>query len=231
MAEEQLGFRKGRCCADAVHVLRTVVEKSAEWGLPLWMPAVDVEKAFDRVHHADLFRALLECGVSARVVLTLRNFYAGLNARVHLWPGAESRDFQLQRGVRQGDPLSTLLFNLVMRDVLEEVEVIWKRRGYGSEAGNARRQHRLTYVVFADDVTLIASRWVTPEKDGGTAARCSNQARSDATHRSVRLRRTSWSGGVEGTFPYREQICTGGRTSHYAWHRLGFARRDAARSA
>ena len=157
MAEEQFGFRKGRGCADAVHVLRTVVEKSAEWGLPLWMAALDVEKAFDRVHHADLFRTMLECGVSARVVLTLRNFYAWLNARVHLLPGTESRDFQFQRGVRPGDPLSTLLFNLVIRDVLEEVEVLWKRRGYGSEVGNAWRQNRLTHVVFADDVTLIAN--------------------------------------------------------------------------
>ena len=43
MSEEQFGFRKGRGCTDAVHVLRSVVKKSAEWGLPLWMAALDVE--------------------------------------------------------------------------------------------------------------------------------------------------------------------------------------------
>lgn len=58
LAEEQFGFRRGRGCTDAVHILRTVVEKSAEWGEPLFMAALDVEKAFDRVHHADLFAAL-----------------------------------------------------------------------------------------------------------------------------------------------------------------------------
>ena len=49
LAEEQFGFRKGRGCVDAVHVLRMIVEKSAEWGEPLFMAALDVEKAFDRV--------------------------------------------------------------------------------------------------------------------------------------------------------------------------------------
>ena len=35
LSEEQFGFRRGRGCADAVHVLRLVVEKSAEWGKEL----------------------------------------------------------------------------------------------------------------------------------------------------------------------------------------------------
>ena len=32
LSEEQFGFRRGRGCTDAVHVLRFVVEKSPEWG-------------------------------------------------------------------------------------------------------------------------------------------------------------------------------------------------------
>ena len=74
LAEEQFGFRKGRGCADAVHVLRTVVKKSSEWGEPLFMAALDVAKAFDRVHHADLFGSLLRCGVGLRIVSTLKTF-------------------------------------------------------------------------------------------------------------------------------------------------------------
>ena len=94
-------------------------------------------------------------------MLTLKSFYSDLHARVHLWPGAESRDFPVQRGVRQGDPLSTLLFNLVMRDVLEEVGATWSRRGYGTDVGSTSSRDRLTHVAFADDVTLIASSWIS----------------------------------------------------------------------
>ena len=49
---------RGRRCSDAVHVLRMVVEKSAEWGEGLWVAALDVEKTFERVHHAALFDCL-----------------------------------------------------------------------------------------------------------------------------------------------------------------------------
>ena len=106
------------------------MEKASEWGEPLFMAALDVEKDFDRVHHRDLFRAMLGCGISVRMVTMLQSFYSDLRANVFLWDGAESRCFNVERGVRQGDPLSTLLFNLVLNEVLEEVSCIWNRRGY-----------------------------------------------------------------------------------------------------
>ena len=92
---------------------------------PLFLATLDAEKAFDRVHHADLLVALLRCGIGARMVTTLQRFYADLHAKVILWDGAESRSFPIQRGVQQGDPLSTLLFNLVLNEVLEEVRATW----------------------------------------------------------------------------------------------------------
>ena len=164
LAEEQYGFRKGRGCTDAVHVLRMVVEKSAEWGEPLFLAQLDVEKAFDRVHHEDLFKALLGCGAGARIVSTLMSFYRDLQAKVFLWDGVESKSFAVQRGVRQGDPLSTLLFNLVLNDVLEEVRATWERRGYGTEVGENIRQCRLTHVAFADDCILVAKSWISVKR-------------------------------------------------------------------
>ena len=164
LAAEQFGFRKGRGCTDAVHTLQLLMEKSAEWGEPLFMAASDVEKAFGLVHHADLFAAALRCGIGARLVATLKSFYADLHAKVFLWDGAESRSFGVQRGVRQGDPLSTLLFNLVLNEVLEEVRTTWDRRGYGAEAGSTLGKVRLTHVAFADDCTLVARSWLSLQR-------------------------------------------------------------------
>ena len=58
LSREQFGFRPRRGCSDALHIVRTAVEKSLEWGEELWMATLDVEKAFDRVHHAALFDVL-----------------------------------------------------------------------------------------------------------------------------------------------------------------------------
>ena len=94
-------------------------------------------------------------------MMTLKTFYAEFRTKVHLWEGAESRHFAVQRGVRQGDPLSTLLFNLVLNEVLQEVRVAWEHRGYGTEVGRVPGKPRLTHVAFADDCTLVARSWLS----------------------------------------------------------------------
>lgn len=130
-------------------------------GEELWVAALDVEKAFDEVHHTALFHALLTTGIDAHAGAALWRLYCEMSGYVSLWPGAESRTFEIQRGVRQGDPLSPLLFNLVLDGALQEVSKIWRRRGYGTDVGMDARGCRLTHVAFADDQTLIASSWLS----------------------------------------------------------------------
>ena len=45
-----------------------------------------------------------------------------------------SRPFALARGTKQGDPLSTLLFNAVLEDVFRDVRSKWDRKKVGLEA-------------------------------------------------------------------------------------------------
>ena len=157
--DTQFGKRKGRGCSDAVHILRQVVEKSIEWKEGLWMAAVDVEKAFDRVHHRRLLQALMDEGVQSEVVRSLRSLYMDLSGYVQLWPGACSTEFGIGRGVRQGDPLSPLLFGLVMKHVLKDLDGSWQAKGFGTNIGQDLSGRRLTHVAFVDDVTLVAKNF------------------------------------------------------------------------
>ena len=59
-----------------------------------------------------------------------------------------SNEFPIKRGVRQGCPLSPILFNLFINDILNNCE----KYGYGVNIGRKKCCGRL----FADDVVLIA---------------------------------------------------------------------------
>ena len=70
--DEQFGFRRGCGCDDVNSILRLVVEKSLEWGEELWIATLDVEKAFDKVHHSNLFEALVASEIDPHILATLR---------------------------------------------------------------------------------------------------------------------------------------------------------------
>ena len=69
--------------------------------------------------------------------------------------GSVSRDFALGRGILQGDPLSPLLFGLVMKQVLENVDGRWQRRKYGTPVGEELQGRRLTHVAFVVPGPLV----------------------------------------------------------------------------
>ena len=82
--------------------------KSLEWTAPEWFANLDLPTAlaFDRVEYDPLFRALLDRGVPTS--------YCSLPWTLHQHQQGTVRhgpSFSVQRGVKQGDVISPVLFN------------------------------------------------------------------------------------------------------------------------
>ena len=123
----------------------------------MWTASLDLEKAFDKVLHDRVFGSLLGTGVEIEVVAALQSLYQDLSAYVQLERGNQSRLFPILRGVRQGDPLSPILFINVLGDVLRDIAEKWEKQKRGSIVGAWGDQFgRLTHLLFADDTTLVA---------------------------------------------------------------------------
>ncbi|KAI3368720.1 hypothetical protein L3Q82_025415 [Scortum barcoo] len=109
---------------------------------------VDLEKAFDRVPRGILWGVLqLEYGVRGPLLRAVRSLYDRSRSLVRI-AGSKSDLFPVHVGLRQGCPLSPVLFIIFMDRI--------SRRSQGPE-GVRFGNHRISSLLFADDVVLLAS--------------------------------------------------------------------------
>ena len=159
LSPDQAAYRPGFSVEDHLLSLTLLLERSREWSQDLFLGLCDFEKAFDTVEHAELWKVLAEAGVQRPYIGVLKKLYAGQSANV--MAGTESRPFCLQRGVKQGDPISGLLFIAVMEQCFKHLKSKWARlneRRSGSFFGVVVDDETdvLSNLRFADDVLLIA---------------------------------------------------------------------------
>ncbi|KAL1116359.1 hypothetical protein AAG570_004834 [Ranatra chinensis] len=145
---EQRGFLRGRDgVAESVYLLDRLLRDRNSRKKGLHMAIVDVRKAFDSVSHDALIRVMAERHLDEGFQQYLRSLYSVMETRISR--GAErSRVISCRRGVRQGDPLSPLLFNCVMDHALGKLN---------SDVGYSYEGAVIKALAYADDVILIAS--------------------------------------------------------------------------
>jgi len=158
---DQAAYRQGFSTEDHLLTVSLLIEKSREFNFPLWLALVDYEKTFDTVEHSSLWKVLEQQGVPKHYVKLLDVLYTGQEAYVQA--GVRSRTFCVERGVKQGDPISALLFIAVMQACFSQLHVKWQKansRRIGIKFGIKLQPDRedLTNLRFADDVILVAQQ-------------------------------------------------------------------------
>jgi retron-type reverse transcriptase len=148
LGDDQFGFRKGRGTRDAVAALRILAERSIQHSQDVYVCFVDYEKAFDRVDWKKLMRALRRMGVDWRDRRLIGSLYMGQQVRIRI-EGEYSEPGKIGRGVRQGCPLSPILFNIYIEEVIREtLEEVNEGIKVGGRIIKALR--------FADDQAMMA---------------------------------------------------------------------------
>ena len=101
LGDNQSGFRAGRCCADNIFILNSVLEFNKSRRMKSFLLFVDLQEAYDRVDRTILFRKLEQMNFSGLLINYLRDYYANDYITTDAAGVRTSKQYQT-RGLRQG---------------------------------------------------------------------------------------------------------------------------------
>ena len=148
ISPSQIGFTKGFRASDHVYLLKTLVTKVLKHKKKLYVAFVDFKKAYDTVDRSILLKTLFKAGVQGKFLSNLVAMYRNVNYSIKLKNGILD-PIRSNLGLKQGCPLSPLLFNIYINDVGRYL----KDNGPGNlTLGNTNINHFL----YADDLVLLS---------------------------------------------------------------------------
>ncbi|KAG9449628.1 hypothetical protein H6P81_009593 [Aristolochia fimbriata] len=152
ISPNQSAFIKGRQILDfalVIHELLHYYRKERKQGTIL---KIDLEKAFDKVNWAFLDDVMVRMGFPTKWRTWIQGCISSPKFSI-LINGTPKGYFTSSRGLRQGDPISPLLFNMVS-EVL--CVLLYKCQEEESFSGfNIRNQLKVPILQFADDTLIL----------------------------------------------------------------------------
>jgi hypothetical protein len=154
VAQYQTGFVRGRCITDnAATVQLLMAHRAYRQNLGLTVPEqqamvmLDQEKAYDRVHSSFLLAIMAHVGIPAAFIQTIQSLFFQSVTHIVI-NGFLTNGVPQRRGLRQGDSLSPLLFNLVIEPFLRIIQQ--RFTGY-----HLSHTIKICYLAYADDVLIF----------------------------------------------------------------------------
>lgn len=156
LGERQGGFRIGKQTEDNLFILERLLELSKGRGGELFVGCLDLEKAYDRVSRGKLFDVLERYGLSPELVRVMKKIYSENEVKLVL-DDLETGWITSKSGVRQGCPLSPVLFNIYVADlerVLQKSEDGIRITVEKEEEGSFEKKC-VAGMLYADDVCIV----------------------------------------------------------------------------
>jgi hypothetical protein len=145
LGDYQCGFRKGRSTTDQIFCLRMILEKTCEHKVDIQQLYIDYKQVHDTINRTDLVEIMKEFGIPMKLVRLVKMTLTNTKSKVKI-QGKLTPSFEATIGLRQGDSLSTLLFNLCMEKIIRNTRI-----NPGGTIFNRTRQ----CLAYADDVVIL----------------------------------------------------------------------------
>ena len=150
---DQAGFIRGRSIFDQIDQITTTINYARMKEINGAIVALDQEKAYDKLLHPYLWKILEKFAFPDEMINMIRILYEDAPTSV-IVNGVISSPFLVTRGVRQGDPMSCILFDLGIEPLAANIRAsnIW-----GIDVPNLDEKVKVS--LFADDTTVILTEY------------------------------------------------------------------------
>jgi hypothetical protein len=102
--------------------VRQILEKCYEYTIEMHVLFIYFKQAFDSVDRQKIIQILQELRITNKLVrlikMTIQNMFASVNIE-----NLTSKPFLILSGVRQGDPLSATIFNIILDSVIKKLNL------------------------------------------------------------------------------------------------------------
>ena len=170
--EHQTGGIGGRDIRDNTLLIHLLIQFYLARGLKGFILSIDSRKAFDKVIRKLLWRILKMFGFPDKVIDQIKVMYVGAKSKLVI-NGFLSKVIPCERGVRQGCPLSSMLFALFVEPlaiaVRREYAIFGFKLPMGSEIKMVQHSDDMNFLVTNMDSVLAIIRIIEAYgKTGGT---------------------------------------------------------------
>lgn len=117
---DQIGYIKGRYIGQNIRTVVDIMEYTRFTQIPGIIVFFDFEKAFDSIEWDFLHNALHTFGFGSKFINWIKAIYSNINSSV-INNGHTSEYFNLERGIRQGYPMSAYLFIVAVELLAEHI--------------------------------------------------------------------------------------------------------------
>eukprot|EP00253_Pinus_taeda_P023807 PITA_23807 len=154
ISSKQFGFLNGRQIHEAIGVAQEVLHSVKQQNKKGVVLKIDLSKAFDRINWIYIRLLLTHLGFKVDFISWIMGCITNVSYAI-LINGATTPFFKGQRGLRQGYPLSPLLFLLVAEGLSQ---LILKARREGKVRGiEVAVNLNISHLLFVDDILIFTN--------------------------------------------------------------------------
>jgi sorting nexin-29 len=118
--EYQVGFRPGSTTIDQLFTVKQTLEKCWEYKLSVYQIYVNFKQAYDSIQRKKLYTIMYEFGLPPKLVRLVRATITGTEVQLKVQTGLTDT-FEIRQGLKQGDGLAPILFNLALEYVFRKL--------------------------------------------------------------------------------------------------------------